>query len=225
MAGMTGSRNFNAIKNNHQLKDAGAVPAKTPDGAARSSKGAARREQILADLMDALAAGRLRNPSLREIGKALAIEPAHILYYFETREALLQAAIMRWDEDAHTRVGKDDPALIFSLEDYAKVIAHNIYRPGIVHLYLTFAAEAVDPAHPAHRFFQKRFELLRTALAEAIRLEQSDGRIAGTLDPDLQARLLIALADGLQLQSLVDSQVDAPGDLAAALAVLRSMAK
>jgi AcrR family transcriptional regulator len=36
--------------------------------------------------MELIARQALRNPSLREIGRALNIEPAHILYYFNSRE-------------------------------------------------------------------------------------------------------------------------------------------
>jgi AcrR family transcriptional regulator len=209
------------LKNNSQRKDDNANQPMPVKPGPRSSKGAAKREQILSDLMLALADGSLRNPSLREIGQALGIEPAHILYYFESREALLQAAIIRWDEEARARVGKSDRSLQFTLEDYVAAVTHNINRPGIVHLYLSLAAEAVDPAHPAHDFFERRFERVRENLACAVRREQSDGRIANTHDSDLQARLFIALADGLQLQSLVDPQLNAAKDLEAALSILR----
>lgn len=210
------------LKTNRQPKIDDAQTGMAVKRVTRSGKGAAKRAQILNDLMCALADGSLRNPSLREIGQALAIEPAHILYYFETRETLLQAVIVRWDEQAREQVGKGDPALPFTLDDYAKAIAQNIERPGVVHLYLTFAAEAVDPAHPAHGFFQNRFQKLRKSLSAAIRHEQAEGRIASSHNPDLQARLLIALADGLQLQSLVDPELNASTDLDLALCALRT---
>lgn len=210
------------LKTNRQTKHDGDTKLLPETRVTRSGKGAAKREQILADLMLALADGKLRNPSLREIGQALAIEPAHILYYFETREALLQAVIVRWDEQSRDLVGKGDQSLSFTLDDYVLAIERNIDRPGIVHLYLTFAAEAVDPAHPAHDFFQRRFQSLRETLSSAIRREQTrGGGIPSSHDPELQARLLIALADGLQLQSLVDPELNAAADLNAALTWLR----
>jgi AcrR family transcriptional regulator len=210
------------LKTNRQSKPDGASKLSSERRGARSGKGEAKREQILTDLMLALADGKMRNPSLREIGHVLAIEPAHILYYFETREALLQAVIMRWDEQSRERVGKDDRSLPFTLDDYASAIAHNIERPGIIHLYLTLAAEAVDPDHAAHGFFQSRFQNLRNSLSDAISREQADGRISNVHNCGLQARLLIALADGLQLQSLVDPELNASADLDAALASLRN---
>jgi len=175
-----------------------------------------KREEILTGLMAALANGELRNPPLRSIGQALGIEPAHILYYFGSRERLLQAVITRWDEDAMQRAAND-----LSLDAYADTIQHNLVIPGIVHIYLTFAAEAVDQEHPAHEFFRERFERSRRQLGEAIRKEQADGAIPSEHDANLISRLLIALADGLQLQSLVDPHVNAASDIAAMIAWLR----
>jgi len=186
-------------------------------GVASYAKGAAKRDEILTGLMRKLAAQELRNPSLREIGRALGIQPAHILYYFGSREDLLQAVILRWDEDARSRDDRSD----LTLGRFVRQIERNLAIPGIVHLYLTFAAEAVDPEHPAHDFFRQRFLRVRASLAERIRKEQEDGTISADLDADSQARQLIALADGLQLQSLVDPGVNAANDLNAAIRALR----
>lgn len=186
----------------------------------RFSKGLARREEILTGLMAALDRGELRNPSLKAIGRTLGLEPAHILYYFGSREALMEAVIRRWDADNATRGNDGDGAL--SLDGFTDVVRANLARPGVVHLYLAFAAEAVDPLHPAHDFVQARFERVKSSLAAAIRREQASGTIATGQDPDIEARLLIALADGLQLQSLIDPQVDAVRHIRAAVAALRN---
>ena len=185
-----------------------------------SAKGAARREQILATAMEKLGKDGYRNTSLRGIGRELDIEPAHILYYFDSREELLQKVIERWDENTLAQFDAPvDPSR--ALDFYVRAIRQNLAIRGIVHLYLTFAAEAADPEHSAHAYFVDRFRTVREMLRDGIRYEQSVGRIDPTLDADLEARSLIALADGLQLQSLVDPTIDAPGDLEAALAVLR----
>ena len=195
-----------------------AQPRPAAAGVGAYAKGAAKRDEILVGLMDKIARQELRNPSLREIGRSLGIQPAHILYYFGSREELLQAVIMRWDENAK----KKNPGGDLTLDRFASQIERNLAIPGIVHLYLAFAAEAVDPAHPAHDYFRDRFLRVRASLAERIRKEQDLGTIAPGLDPDAEARQLIALADGLQLQSLVDPEVNAANDLAAAIRSLRS---
>lgn len=213
---------FNGIKKLRQKKMSSDGPEKG-EKTLGYSKGQARREEILAGLISALEQGELRNPSLRAIGKKLRMESAHILYYFGSREELMQAVIRRWDED-YTGSGSGnggDGSWTLTLDNYVEAIRGNLARPGIVHLYLTFAAEAVDPLHPAHDFVERRFERAKNELSASIRLEQDKGRIAHDRDPDVEARLLIALADGLQLQSLIDPNVDAAGHLGAAIKRLR----
>jgi AcrR family transcriptional regulator len=182
-----------------------------------SARAAARREEILTALMAKIARKELLNPTLREIGRAMDMDAAHILYYFASREALLECVIMRWDEQ-----GQGDPARPErGLDGFADQVERNTAIPGIMHLYLTFAAEAVDTAHPAHEFFRKRFEQVGAMLERSIRHEQAQGIIAPDVDPARQARHLIALSDGLQLQALVDPGVDAAADMRDALRSLR----
>jgi len=185
-----------------------------------SPKGAARREQILQTTFSALATDGYRNTSLRGIGRLLDVEPAHILYYFDSREELLQSVVERWDAEAVSAFGREvDPGN--ALDFYVQTVRHNLEIPGIVHLYLTLAAEAVHPNHSSHGYFLERFRTARELLGDGIRFEQKTGRIGAALDPDLEARKLIALADGLQLQALIDASIDAPGDLARAIETLR----
>jgi len=189
--------------------------------AAGYSKGLAKREEILVGLMNALVRGELRNPSLRAVGQALGIEPAHILYYFGGREELMQAAIVRWDEDAINR-NPYSPSNGIGLDEYVTTIGNNVARPGIVDLYLAFAAEALESSYPAHEFIRKRFGHARNSLAGAIRREQEVGKIVAEVDAEIEVRPLIALADGLQLQSLIDPGVDAVAHIATAIAQLRT---
>jgi AcrR family transcriptional regulator len=187
----------------------------------RFSKGAARREAILQTATEVLSRNGFQGTSLRAIGRELNVEPAHILYYFDSREDLIQNVISRWDDTAlDALVDASRPGQV--LDAFAGVIRRNLEIPGLVHLYLVFAAEAVDAGHPAHEFFRLRFERVHTLLSSAVRAEQAAGAIPDTVDPDRTARLLIAVADGVQLQSLMHPAIDAPADLEALIGQLRS---
>ncbi|KRE31003.1 TetR/AcrR family transcriptional regulator [Agromyces sp. Soil535] len=188
--------------------------------AGRFAKGAARREAILSTATEVLARDGYRGTSLRAIARALDLEPAHILYYFDNREDLLQKVVERWDAEAIASIG-GEPAPADTLDAYAELIRRNLEIPGLVHLYLIFAAEAAQPDHLAHQFFRDRFERVRRWLSVAIAFEQGAGLIDRAIDADRAARMLIAVADGVQLQALVDPGVDAPADLAATIAQLR----
>lgn len=183
------------------------------------AKGLARREDILSGVIGALADGALHNPSLRAIARHIGLEAEHILYYFKSRDELLHEVIARWDDSLNGRSPRDLSSL--TLEDYANKIQNNVQHPGIVTLYLEMAVAAVDQEHPAHEYIAQRFVRTHAILAETVRREQSAGTVRENCDPDVEARILIALGDGLQLQSLVDRRVDAVGPLRAAIAALR----
>ncbi|WNM24439.1 TetR/AcrR family transcriptional regulator [Demequina capsici] len=185
-----------------------------------SPKGLARREEILETAMRELAASGYGGTTVRAIARAMGLEPAHILYYFGTREALLEALVDRWDARPVARLG-DTSAPLTALDRYADAIRANLTIPGIVHLYLAFAAEAAERSHRSHEYFRRRFDAVHAQLGDAIRAEQRAGRIAPGVDADAAARELIALADGMQLQALVDPRVDAPAAIEAAVARLR----
>jgi AcrR family transcriptional regulator len=173
------------------------------------AKGTARREEILNTALDVISTTGYHRASLRAIGRELGIEPAHILYYFGSRENLLREVITRWGEHSHALNADDADAL----EVYVRAIRKNLTIRGVVHLYLAFATEAVDQDHPAHSFFRDRFEHLAQELAATLERGIEQGIVRPELDPGRTARLLIALADGLQLQSLLDVDMDVPGDL------------
>ncbi|GAA1001038.1 TetR/AcrR family transcriptional regulator [Subtercola frigoramans] len=177
------------------------------------SKGAARRQEILRTAMEVIARKGYNGTTLRAIGRALGIEPAHIIYYFGTREDLLREVVEQWSQDNRDLAKSTTDAL----DQYATAIRQNLTIRGIVQLYIAFAAEAVDPDHPAHDYFRERFATTSKMLSDAVREGQRQGLIKSELDPDRTARWLVALADGLQLQSLIDPRIDAPADLEGAI--------
>ena len=74
----------------------------------------------------------------------------------------------------------------------------NAIQPEIVRLFTVLAAEALEPAHPAHDYFARRQEVAAaayTALAEPL-----------TDQPDVLARQIMAMMDGLQIQWLRNPQ-------------------
>ncbi|MFB7884524.1 TetR/AcrR family transcriptional regulator [Microbacterium sp. NPDC056057] len=187
------------------------------------AKGMARRDEMLAAAMHAIAGAGFRRLSLREIARESGVEAAHLVYYFGSRDGLLQAVIERWDADTQAARAVDavpDRPLDFLVEH----VRLNLYVPGFVHLLHSFAAEAVAPDHEAHAFFRERYERVAQQIAEAITVEQDAGFIPADLDPADEAQRLIAVSDGVQLQALLDERIDAVALLAGAVEALRSLA-
>ena len=93
--------------------------------------------------------------------------------------------------------------------------AENREIPGMVQLYSTLVASALDGAHPAAQgFATDRFARLRDELAARVRALQASGSLRADLDPALVAALVIAASDGLQTQWLLDASVDHEAALA-----------
>ncbi len=174
------------------------------------AKGQERRDEILRAAVEVISRDGYRGASLGQIGRSIGIESAHIIYYFSSREVLLQEVLRTWDEGNAVEPAPGADIFAWMVE----AARRNTATPGLVQLYTAFAAEAADPAHPAHDFFRARFATLQGYIADEIRKRQSGGSVAPSLDADHAAMMLIAQSDGLQVRWLVDRSID----MAAALA-------
>jgi hypothetical protein len=82
----------------------------------------------------------------------------------------------------------------------------NAERPSKVQLFSTLAAESVDPLHPGHDWFNRRYRDLRRITAELVEADQLAGRISPELDAGILATHILAAFDGLQIQWLHEEQ-------------------
>ncbi|TCO50442.1 TetR family transcriptional regulator [Kribbella antiqua] len=160
------------------------------------AKGVAKREEILTKALEVIARHGYRKTSTRELAAAVGLSEAGLLHYFGSKEQLFEAVLRARDEADLERLGDEDV-----VGGLVKIVRHNRDVPGLVQLYSTFSAEAGDPQHGAHEYFVERYQRLRESLADSIRTRQAAGTISTAADPEKIATLLIAVSDGLQIQS------------------------
>lgn len=175
------------------------------------AKGVARREEILTRALDVIAREGYAGASVKELAAAVGLSQAGLLHYFDSKEELFTAILRTRDERDLARFDMQEtaPADWRALrEGYVSIIRHNTHVPGMVQLFSRMSVDAADPGHPAHDFFLDRSASLRDTFAAAIAAEQDAGRLPGTIDPETLARVLQAVADGLQLQWMLDPDVD-----------------
>ncbi|MFF0267432.1 TetR/AcrR family transcriptional regulator [Kribbella sp. NPDC004536] len=170
------------------------------------AKGVAKRAEILRAALEVIARHGYRKTSTRELAAAAGLSEAGMLHYFGSKEKLFEEVLRARDEADMERIDATD-----SIDGLRAVIRHNGTVPGLVQLYSTFSAEAGDPEHTSHDFFVDRYATLRSRLAETVRTRQSEGTLTADADPDTIATLLIALSDGLQVQSQYELTTD-PAD-------------
>ncbi len=164
-------------------------------------KGAERRAQILDEMIRMVAAQGVDASSLRSVADALGITHAALRHYFPSRDDLLLAVYH--EHEVRSQADPDRPKS--AIGDMRESAVRNRAVPGLVQLYTTLSADAVQEGHPATReFMRERFAGLRAELADLIRADQAAGRIRADLDPVDLASLSIAASDGLQVQWLLD---------------------
>jgi AcrR family transcriptional regulator len=178
----------------------------------RYAKGERRRAQILETALDVFTEGGFHASSTKEIARRVGVTEPTLFHYFGSKQALLAAVLAARDERARTGTG---------IDRLLDAVRANAAEPDLVRLYAVTSAEATDPGHAAHEWFVHRYERLRADLAAGLAPEPATG-----LAPDRLARLLVAAADGLQLQWLLDREsqdpagIDMVDDLRARLAAL-----
>ncbi|MDN3444080.1 TetR/AcrR family transcriptional regulator [Microbacterium sp. APC 3901] len=179
------------------------------------AKGVARREEILESALDVIGRQGYQNASLKQIAERVGVTPAALLHYFGSKEELFTEVLRKRDE--HDGMMPQAPNPTDGKSAFLDVIRHNTEVPGVVELFSRLSVDAVDPAHPAHQYFLERSERLRESITHSFAQDAAD---RATLDADTMARVIQAVADGLQLQWMIDRSVDMPGIIGALMDVL-----
>lgn len=169
------------------------------------AKTARRRQEILEAALEAYAESDATGPTIKDIARRAGLSEAGVLHHFGGREELLTAVVAERDE-ADARAFSDH---------YVPLVQHNMQTPGLVRLFTRIAAASVEPDHPAHEFFATRYALLREQI-------QSTGS-AGSEQAAWQARVMVAVVDGLQLQWLHDPSIDMAADIDRLTTVLTAL--
>lgn len=170
------------------------------------AKGVAKREEILVAALEVVAREGYRGTSVREIAAAVGLSQAGLMHHFASKDELF-TEILRMRDEVDTALVMVGPEASI-LESLPQVVRHNTEVPGLVQLYVSFAAEATAPGHSAREFFVDRYNRFREQIAADIREEQAAGTMRAGLHPELAARELLALSDGLQAQWLLDPTFD-----------------
>lgn len=168
-------------------------------------KGVAKREEILRIALEIFAQEGYRGTSLREVARSCGLSLPGLMHYFDSKEELLVAILRKRDQIDAT--GSFDPARD-PIQVLSEIMRHNAQVPGLVQLFATLSAAASDPAHPAHEFFVDRYASFREQLALSMSQRQASGKLNSDLDVNKMAAIIIALADGLQVQWMLDPQID-----------------
>ncbi len=167
------------------------------------AKGRAKRDEIVDVAVDVFAEVGYDRTSLRDIARRANLSQAGLLHHFKNKEELFLEVLRRRDvRNEHFYEETGNPAV--SLPGLVEIVRHNAQEPGLVRLYVTMSAESTAADSTARDFFHDRFAKLLDDVAADIRHRKESGDFPAHLDEHAVASLLVAAADGLQLQWLLD---------------------
>lgn len=170
--------------------------------AARGSyaKGLLKRDEILTVALSLFTEKGYGKVSMREIARESNLSQAGLLHHFPTKEQLFLEILRRRDDrdgDEVERAGHQGDHLV-------GVVERNAAEPELVRLFITMSAKSFDPDSGVREWFVERYQWLRTEVERDIRSLQARGELTPDLDVIEAASLLIAAADGLQVQWLLE---------------------
>ncbi|MFG2944480.1 TetR/AcrR family transcriptional regulator [Streptomyces adustus] len=156
-----------------------------------------RRLFILDTAMDVISKEGYKGLSLREIARRCGMSAPGVMHHFPDMPTLLLALLHHRDDVDRTRLQgeleerhQDLRATLDAVVDY------NARHPRRAQLYAMVQAEALDPAHPAHAYFDGRNSLYALSMRE----------YTGTEAPAELLHVLPAVLDGLQVHWLMDPE-------------------
>ena len=170
------------------------------------AKTEARRVEILRTALEAFSVSGFHGSSLREIAEAAGLSQAGVLHHFSSKEALLAAVLA--ERDAVSVSHFEGASGVGVLDALRGAFSENRAQPGLIRLFTTLSAEAINEAHPAHQYFQVRYDGARALVAGQLAQGQADGEVDPDVDVDMAAALLLAMMDGLQMQWLLNEDFD-----------------
>ena len=174
---------------------------------------AQRRQQIMEATCELIAERGFWGLSMQDVADQCGLTVPGLLHYVDSKVGLLVAVLEHRDvEDAKSLrlelgVGEDEvpdewsaggPKGVDLRQLCAATVRRNAQQPEIVRLFAVLEIEALSPSHPAHDYFAAR----------QARVVSSFAQLAAPLTdrPEVLARQIVAMMDGLQVQWLRDPQ-------------------
>lgn len=173
-------------------------------------KGIAKKRAIIEAATRLFAERGYSAGSTRELAARVGMTQSGMLHHFSSKEELLTEVLRLRDQ-----------GLIEALDDAEATQLHDVMsvtmrvdgaEPGLTRLFTVLSAEATNAEHPAHSYFTERYATVQRMLTDWYSEARERGDVVADLDPDLIARLIIAVMDGALLQpAYLDGA--APADL------------
>lgn len=175
-------------------------------GARRSPRGEAARAAILKSASRLFSQGGFNSASIAEIARDVGMTQAGMLHHFPSKAALLLAVLMEREARNEVETEAERAKGLDALTVFLHTLRNNDRTPPLVQLMTVLAAESIPDNHPAHEWFEKRYEVIVADAIEHIAPMVDVDAMPPGVTVETLVRWLVGLADGLRVQWLYDHQ-------------------
>ncbi|MFF3501955.1 TetR family transcriptional regulator [Streptomyces sp. NPDC003247] len=160
-----------------------------------------RRLRILDTAVEHFAQRGFHASSLARIAKDAGLTQGGLLHHFRSKEDLLVQVLERAEQhDKERFFARPSESAAAHYRTLLHLVAHNAARPGRTRMFNLLAAEAGDPAHPAHAYFHRRYAELASMASDTLRRAVAQGELKPDVDIPAVIDETVAVMDGLQLR-------------------------
>jgi AcrR family transcriptional regulator len=161
----------------------------------------ARRAEIVRAASASFAEHGYERASLRDIASRANVTHAALLRHFATKDELLLAALAQRDADDSELARRIIESKVPREQVLASVLRDEFAHPDQQRNWLAITIAATNPSHPAHDFFISRREKMRDHFTSTRLATTQDSE---ELSADDKVTMVMAMIDGLRIQSLLD---------------------
>lgn len=172
-------------------------------------KGIERRAQIVQSASEVFAALGYTGGSLRAIADRVGSSSATLIQLFGSKEGLLNAVLEDWTRQTYMATLADADGLDF-FRAMRGLMPFHVEHRGLLELFITLAAESSNPDHPAHPFIRQRYGAVYGEWSGHLRTARECGDVGPMTDEEIarEVHWLLAMADGLEIQWLINPDLD-----------------
>jgi AcrR family transcriptional regulator len=173
----------------------------------KSPKGDRSRRLILDSAMRLFSAGGFNQASIADIAADVGITQAGLLHHFPSKAALLLAVLQEREERNERAEQASLDAGVNYLSTFLGTLRANERTPALVQLFAILSAESIASDHPAHAWFTERYRRIIPFISEQIAALFDPAKLPAGMTVEMVARWIVAVADGIRLQSLLEPAV------------------
>ncbi len=168
-----------------------------------------RKPQILDAAAEVIIERGLANTRIADVADRAGTSAPAVLYWFDTREQLLTAALIADEEAFAARLGERLDEATGAAEKLMLLIEATVAEPQIDLWIELWARSLHDPEAASERL--RRDRVWRSLFAEVIHAGRAAGEFDPAVDPELAALSITSYMDGLSVQMTLRDPALTPG--------------